>query len=252
MNRRRLALGGLVVVLVLSGCAGSTQVSEEDLSGDAEYDWETSETVAVEVSDASYRTVVNLTNASTLEVFQRDALGGDGAVRISALQFRYPNGTVVNASEGNLSATLEAERTQISLPAEAGKVGYTAERVGNEFALPVFAEGSYSVRLPPSTRVGVPILSHADPGGYETSVTNDRMTLQWDSLSDGGISVRYYLQRDLWIFGGIAVVSVTLGVGGLVYYLRQIRDLEEKREELGLDVDYEDDPTDDGPPPGMR
>lgn len=252
MNRRRLALGGLVVVLVLSGCAGSTQVSEEDLSGDAEYDWETSETVAVEVSDASYRTVVNLTNASTLEVFQRDALGGDGAVRISALQFRYPNGTVVNASEGNLSATLEAERTQISLPAEAGKVGYTAERVGNEFALPVFAEGSYSVRLPPSTRVGVPILSHADPGGYETSVANDRMTLQWDSLSDGGISVRYYLQRDLWIFGGIAVVSVTLGVGGLVYYLRQIRDLEEKREELGLDVDYEDDPTDDGPPPGMR
>ena len=252
MNRRRLALGGLVVVLVLSGCAGSTQVSEEDLSGDAEYDWETSETVAVEVSDASYRTVVNLTNSSTLEVFQRDALGGDGAVRISALQFRYPNGTVVNASEGNLSATLEAERTQISLPAEAGKVGYTAERVGNEFALPVFTEGSYSVRLPPSTRVGVPVLSHADPGGYETSVANDRMTLQWDGLSDGGISVRYYLQRDLWIFGGIAVVSVTLGVGGLVYYLRQIRDLEEKREELGLDVDYEDDPTDDGPPPGMR
>ncbi|MEF8908480.1 MAG: DUF5803 family protein, partial [Haloarculaceae archaeon] len=64
--------------------------------------------------------------------------------------------------------------------------------------------------------------------------------------------VRYYLQRDLWIFGGIAVVSVTLGIGGLVYYLRQIRQLEEKREELGLDVDYEDDPTDDGPPPGMR
>ena len=252
MNRRRLALGGLLVVLVLSGCAGSTEVSEEDLSGDAEYDWETDATVAVEVSDVSYRTVVNLTNSSTVEVFQRDALGGDGAVQISALQFQYPNGTVVNATEGNLSATLEAERTQITLPAETGKVGYTAERVGNEFALPVFAEGSYSVTLPPSTRVGVPVLSHADPGGYRTSVANDRMTLQWDTLSDGGISVRYYLQRDLWIFGGIAVISVTLGTGGLVYYLRQIRQLEEKREELGLDVDYEDDPTDDGPPPGMR
>ena len=252
MNRRTLALGGLLALLVLSGCAGSTQVSEEDLSADAEYDWETNATVAVDVSDASYQTVVNLTNTSTLEIYQRSALGGDGAVRISALQFRYPNGTVVNASEGNLSATLEAERTQINLPAEAGKVGYTAERVGNQFTLPVFAEGSYSVRLPPSTRVGVPILSHADPGGYETSVADDRMTLRWNDLSEGAISVRYYLQRDLWIFGGIAVISVTLGVGGLVYYLRQIRQLEKKREELGLDVDYEDDPTDDGPPPGMR
>jgi len=252
MNRRRLALGGLLVLVVLSGCAGSTQVSEEDLSGDAEYSWETDAAVAVDVSDASYQTVVNLTNTSTLELYQRDALGGDGSVRISALQFRYPNGTVVNATEGNLSATLEAERTRIDLPAEAGKVGYTAERVGNQFTLPVFADGSYSVRLPPSTRVGVPLLSHADPGGFETSVADNRMTLRWDTLSDGSISVRYYLQRDLWIFGGVAVVSVTLGVGGLAYYLRQIRQLEEKREELGLDIDYEDDPTDDGPPPGMR
>lgn len=251
MNRRRLALGGLLVLVVLSGCAGSTEVSEEDLSADAEYDWGTNATVAVDVSDASYRTVVNLTNTSTVEIYQRDALGGDGSVRISALQFQYPNGTVVNATEGNLSATLEAERTQITVPAEAGKVGYTAERVGNVFTLPVFTEGSYSVRLPPSTRVGVPILSHGDPGGYETSVADDRMTLQWDGLSEGAISVRYYLQRDLWIFGGIAVISVTLGLGGLVYYLRQIRQLEKRREELGLDVDYEDDPTDDGPPPGM-
>ena len=251
MNRRTLALGGLLVLVVLSGCAGSTEVSEEDLSADADYEWDTNATVAVEVSDASYQTVVNLTNSTTLEIYQRDALGGDGSVRISALQFRYPNGTVVNASEGNLSATLEAERTQINVPAEAGEVGYTAERVGNEFTLPVFTGGSYSVRLPPSTRVGVPILSHADPGGYETSVADDRMTLQWDELSEGAISVRYYLQRDLWIFGGIAVISVTLAVGGLVYYLRQIRELEQKREELGLDVDYEDDPTDDGPPPGM-
>lgn len=251
MNRRTLALGGLLVLVVLSGCAGSTQVPEEDLSADAEYGWDTNATVAVDVSDASYQTVVNLTNTSTLEIYQRSALGGDGAVRISALQFRYPNGTVVNASEGNLSATLEAERTQISVPTETGKVAYTAERVGNQFTLPVFTGGSYSVRLPPSTRVGVPILSHADPGGYETSVANDRMTLRWDSLSEGAISVRYYLQRDLWIFGGITVVSVTLGIGGLVYYLRQIRQLEKRREELGLDVDYEDDPTDDGPPPGM-
>jgi hypothetical protein len=41
-------------------------------------------------------------------------------------------------------------------------------------------------------------------------------------------------------------------VGGLYYY-RQIRSLRQQREEIGLDVETEDDDLgDDGPPPGMR
>jgi hypothetical protein len=252
MNRRRLALAGLLVLVVLSGCTGTGEIPEEDLAASADYDWERNATVALDLEPRQYSAVVTVTNRSTVEFYRQDALGSQRSVGISALQFRYRNGTVVNATEANLSATREGDRTVIGLPAEAGKVGFTASRVSTQFSMPVFADGSYAVRLPPGTRIGVPILSQASPGGYETSVSEGRMTVRWTDLEDGTLSVRYYLQRDLWIFGGVVAIAVGLGVGGTFYYLRQIRRLEEQREELGLDVDREDDPTDDGPPPGMR
>jgi len=53
------------------------------------------------------------------------------------------------------------------------------------------------------------------------------------------------------VLGGIVAVLGIVLVAGLIYYLRQIRELERRREEMGLDVDTEDDEFDDGPPPGM-
>jgi hypothetical protein len=137
------------------------------------------------------------------------------------------------------------------LPAEAGKVGYTARRSGKQFSSPVFLQGSHEITLPPGARIGIPLLSQAGPGGYNTSVTDNRMTVQWGNLTRGSLSVRYYLQRDLLLFTGLVVFVVVVGAGGTLYYLRQIRRLEATREEMGIDVDYEDDPRDDGPPPGM-
>jgi len=253
MNRRHLALCGLVALVALSGCLGGGDISEEDLNAEAEYDWDTDTTVAVDLSRSSYTTVVNATNRSTLAVYERDALGTENPVQLSALQFRYPNGTVVNASEGNLSATLTNDRTEIGLPAEEGQVAYTAERTGKSFSTPAYVEGSYSVRLPENSRIGIPLLSAASPGGYATSVDDaDRMVVTWEGIESSTVSVRYYLQRDVWLFGGLVAVAFSVGLGGLLYYVRQIRRLEDQRKELGLDVDYEDDPTDEGPPPGMR
>jgi hypothetical protein len=131
-------------------------------------------------------------------------------------------------------------------------VGYTASRSGKSFASPVFSEGSYEMTLPPGARVGLPLLSQASPGGYEATVTDGRQTLRWAELDGGGVRVRYYLQRDLLLFGGLFAIVASVGLGGALYYLRQIRRLEDQREEMGIDVDYEDDDFGDGPPPGMR
>jgi uncharacterized protein HemX len=48
--------------------------------------------------------------------------------------------------------------------------------------------------------------------------------------------VSYYLARDLWIFGGVLALFLLVGIGGVAYYLLQIRQLERQREETGLDM----------------
>jgi hypothetical protein len=253
MRRRTLALGGLALLALLAGCGlGPSEIPEDRLSGNASYEWEADANVSFDIARSNYQTVVGVTNTSELRVFTRDALGTEAPVQLSALQFRFPNGTVVDASHANLSASLASSRTRITLPAEQGQVGYTASRSGKSFASPVFSEGSYEMTLPPGARVGLPLLSQASPGGYEATVTDGRQTLRWAELDGGGVRVRYYLQRDLLLFGGLFAIVASVGLGGALYYLRQIRRLEDQREEMGIDVDYEDDDFGDGPPPGMR
>lgn len=253
MNRRVLAGLALVAVLLLAGCFGPSEISEEELTGDASYDWETNATTTFNLSRSSYSTVVEIQNRTELAVWRRDRLGTDNPVDLQALQFRFENGTVVNATHGNLSATRTGDNTVIALPAENGTVAYTASRSGKRFSAPVFVEGSYELLLPPSARVGVPLLSQASPGGYATSVSEDRMTIRWNEISDGTVTVRYYLQRDLLLFGGLAALVLFVGGGGTVYYLWQLRTLEERRRQMGGDIeDGDDDFGDDGPPPGMR
>ena len=252
MNRRTLAGLALVAALLLAGCSGASEIPEEDLTGEASYDWETDTAVTFNLSRSSYTTVVAVQNQTNLTVWERDELGSESPVDLEALRFRFENGTVVNATHGSLSATRTQDNTVVSLPAETGAVAYTAGRTGKRFSSPAFIEGSYAVVLPSSARVGVPLLSQASPGGRSTSVSDGRMTVRWNDLSDGALSVRYYLQRDLLLFGGLVAVVVLVGGGGAVYYLREIRTLEAQREELGVDIDYDDDPGDDGPPPGMR
>jgi nitrate reductase gamma subunit len=55
------------------------------------------------------------------------------------------------------------------------------------------------------------------------------------------VSVRYYLQRDLYIFGGLLGLIIVVGIGGLLYRRRQIERLRKQRTEMGLDVDTDDD-----------
>jgi len=142
----------------------------------------------------------------------------------------------------------------VTLPQAGGQLGFTANRPkAKEFSTPTFVDGSHSVEvtLPPGARVGVPLLSQVRPGASDKRVEDNRMTVRWNDTGSS-IHLRFYLARDLLIFGGIAGVLALVGIGGAVYYFRQIKVLERRREEIAPDVDTEDDDLDDGgPPPGM-
>lgn len=252
-ERRLLALGGLLCLALTAGCFGPSEIPESDLRGEnVTYDWETDAEAAYTLSRSSYQAVYNASNRTTLSIHDRDALGVESPVRIGSLQFRFTNGTIVNATHANLSATIAQRRTTIGLPARHGQVAYTADRSGKQFSTPVAVEGPQAVTLPPGARVGAPVLSQVSPGNYSTAVADDRMTVRWANVTDGALTVHYYLQRDLVLFSLLLLVTLSLAVGGSLYYVRQIRRLEARREAIAPDVDQdEDDPRDRGPPPGM-
>jgi len=258
MRRRHLLLGTLVLLAVLSGCVsllGPGEPDPEQLNASADYDWDTDVDAAITVEKNSFQGVYNVSNATELEAYQQDALGQEEHLEVSAIQYRYPNGTVVNASHDGLSVEQTRERTIISVPNQSGGyVGFTAPRQGKRFSLPVYVEGPTNLTLPPGARVGVPLLSQVRPQADDRQVRDDRMTLTYENVTRQSISVRYYLQRDLLIFGSIFGGAILFGVGGAVYYLRQIRTLKRRREETAIDIDTDgdDDPRDRGPPPGMK
>jgi hypothetical protein len=260
MNRRLVVAVGLLALLVgTAGCTsllGSGGPSEEDLSENATYDWDTNATATYNVSRSQYTTVITVENRSHLVVYRTDELGTDEPLEPRALQFRFPNGTVVRADHPGLDAQNEGQRTNLTLPQAGGQVAFSSSRPNaKRFAIPVFIEQPHSaeVIMPPRARVGIPLLSKVNPGQYSTDVENNRMTVHWERVERGPMVVRYYLARDILIFGSIAALLSVAGVVGALYYYRQIKQLEKQREEVGLDVETEDDDLDDGgPPPGMR
>lgn len=255
MNRR-IVLGvvALAALVTLAGCSvlGPGEPDAEALGKDVTYDWSTEANATIDVNDTRYQAIYRVENRSTIDLYNRDALGTEHPLDIEGLKFRFSNGTIRNLTADDVE--LSRQRMTVSFPGEnvTGKVAFSAPRNGKSFGLPTFVTGSYDVTLPVSARVAVPILAQVSPGGYETSVANDRVTLSWTDVQSRSVSIRWYLQRDLWLFGGLVILALLLGGGGALYYLRQIRELESRREDVGLDVDTGDDVGDDGPPPGMR
>ncbi|WP_122091362.1 DUF5803 family protein [Halalkalicoccus subterraneus] len=249
MNRRLLAFASLVALVAVAGCTGFGSVtSEEGLGEDAEYDWGTDADATINVTDGEYKAVYALENRSTIRLYEATRYGDDNPIDVRAVQFRYPNGTVVGAEE------IEVEETRsevtVHLPTEGGQFAFTSDSRSRNLATDTFVEGSYEVILPPGYRVDNFVLANVRPGGYETELVDDQVHIRWDEVETDTISVRYYMERDVYLFGGLIVVaSIGAAIAG-TYVYRQMQELKRKREEAGLDVNIEDD--DNGPPPGMR
>ncbi|MFC7045440.1 DUF5803 family protein [Halobacteriaceae archaeon GCM10025711] len=247
MSRRRLLVGlALLAALVaLAGCTGGT-VDEQALAENATYDWNTSADATFDVGgDRSYQAVYTVDGQEEIAVYFEDGFTGKQPVPISALKFRYPNGTVANASAMEVSET--NDEVVIGLPSDQGQVAYTTRTDTKSFRTPALVNGTYEVVLPPGMRVGVPILSDVKPGGYEAAVEADGRThVRWDQIEEGDVVVRYYLQRDLYLFGGGIAALALIAVAGLVYFRLQIRRLERQRADAGLDLEESDDSDDSG------
>jgi hypothetical protein len=273
-SRRLLALALLALLAASAGCnvLGPGPVDRDALSEDATYDWNRSVDASIDVSTNSYTAVYNVSAKSTgdegtIELYQRDTLGTDIPLEVSALQFRFENGTRVRYEDGQqilvypngttkstdtLGLEKTRQRTIVTLPADEGKLAYTVDKVGKQVSTPTFVEGSYEMRLPENARVGVPLLAQVQPTQATTTLEDGRVLLTWDDVTRSPVVlVRWYLERDLLIFSAILLIGIGLALVGGTYYWLQIKETVRTREDVGLDVDTGDDDRR-RPPPGMR
>lgn len=255
-GRRLLAALAVLGMFALSGCLGQfgAGISEDALAEDAEYDWDSNATVSVSLEEggilggSTYRAVY-AGNDTTIRL-STQGLTRSHAVDIRAVQFRYPNGTVVGHESIGVSQT--ARETTIRLPARGGQFAFSGDRRSQEVHIPAFDSGRYAVVLPPGHEVGDLLLSDVLPRGYETRNAGDRTRVVWSDVSgDQAVLVRHYSGLDWTIFYSLVTVLGAAGLVGYAYFTREIREIRRRREAHGLDVDVEEDDDRERPPPGM-
>lgn len=252
--RRRLLAGLAVCLLALTaGCAGlggGIGAERLDERPPEPYDWNTSANATITVhGGGAYQAVYNLTNTTELEVYRR-GLGNDRPLSVRAVRYRYPNGSVINGSK--LTVYVRGNHRVIEVPNGSGMLAFTGSSRPKEFGTPAFLKGSYELILPPGHRVESFLFGEVNPPNYETTIDDrGRLHVTWEQV-DRGVYVRYYLVRDVIAFRGAVAVLTVVGAIGMLYYYRKVQELKEKRRELGLDVDTDDDFGNGGPPPGMK
>jgi hypothetical protein len=273
MNRRLLAALAFVVVFGLAGCTTIFGTNVDDpsaLSEDADYDYDTEYDGFVTINRNNYTAVYNVSakvtgDNETIELWRTNALTVERPLEISALQFRYPNGTTLRYVDGEavrvhddgsteptdaLAVDNTRRRTIVELPAEEGQLAFTTPKTGKQITIYPPVHGSYEIALPPDTDAAIPILSRTRPSNDDRREVGNRVHLQWESVETPVITVRWYLDRDLWLFGGLAGIAGVIGIIGAVYYYRQIKNAEKRRKQEGFEIG-ESERDNDGPPPGM-
>lgn len=231
--RRLLAVLALAGLIGLAGCMGGGVIDEAALAEPASYEWNTSADASVNVTDGQYHAVLSMDKQTNVSLFGPGEFGGEAPLRVQAVQYRYPNGTIVNASA--IEVTEVGDRTVITVPTAGGHLAYTAQVRSGDLFLPVVVNGSYAVTLPPGSSVGAPIIGGATPGGYDVDRSDDRLTLRWENPDRELITVDYYQERNLYIFAALLGVTGLFAGAGFLYFRAQIRALAARRGEVGPD-----------------
>lgn len=272
MDRRLLVAAGLLALVALAGCTtlfGDDVEDPEALSQDAEYDFDTDGAAYVEINRENYTAVYDVSERvneePVIRLYRTDRLAVERPLPVYGLQFRHPNGTVDRYVDGNatrvygdgstertdaLAVRSTRDRTVVELPAEEGHLAFTTPKTGKRVAIHTPVHGSYEVALPPNTDASLPLLSQVRPANDDREERGDRVHLQWEEVETSVVIVRWYLDRDLWLFGGLTAVAALAGAVGAGYYYLQIQRAKARRQEEGLDVDDDDDRR--RPPPGMQ
>jgi len=239
--RRTLGVLVLCGFLLAAGCAapGSGGVDESDLAEDVDHDWNTTADATVVPDKNRYRAVFHASGAESIELYRPRRLSNREAVDPNGLDFRYPNGTVVNLTKSHVNRSGGA--TVVRFPAPNGSIAFAASRQGKSVRIPTAVNGSYEVVLPPGGRVRYPFLGRVVPRADETwADAAGRVHVRWEAPDRDTIAVEYYLERDLLILGGIVAVAAVALLGGGVYYAVVIRRLRRRRDEVALDVETGD------------
>lgn len=237
MNRRTIGMVAVLVLVVLAGCSafGPGEVNRERLGADASYTWDTRANVTFTLEQTQYKAVYRIENQSTFEIYRFHRLNNRRPVDPAGVRFRYPNGNIVGPDQ------MEFEKTQsgtvITLPAKDGKLAMSLPKNGKRIRAPAVLEGDYEVILPENARVGIPMLGRVVPRGYERTMVDGQVHLYWESVQGDRVVVRYYLVRDLYLFGGLLALSTVILIGGVAFFWLQLKTLQERREEVALDGD---------------
>ena len=248
MNRRLgLAIIAVLTLTVTAGCldyvTGGGEISDDvlDAEPDAAYDWETDRNVTLTLDTGSqFRGVYNVSADQRLRLYQPTSIGQEGPLDISAVRFRYDNGTVISGTElrdrGEIDQT--PDEVYVTVPAD-GRLAFTAGATPRRLTLPVYVQGSYEVILPEGSRMDFFLFSNTVPAGATTERVDNRVRVTWENVESSSILVQYYQNNDLTIFGAIIGILSAIAVGGLYYYRRQIDRLHATRVEMGLDDEDE-------------
>ncbi|MFB6072753.1 MAG: DUF5803 family protein [Halobacterium sp.] len=234
--RKLLVALGVLALAVSAGCLGTGGgPTQQQLERNATYDWSKDTDVAIDVSGGQYTLVATVDGQRKVKFSRSGGFGGRNPLRIGAVKFRYPNGTTVGADA--ISVSTRNSRTVVELPAANGTFAYTANAGGRSVTIPVAFDGSHELVLPLGMRTSFPVFGVVEPAGYSKTIEDNRVHVRWESLDGGVIDTKFYLQRDLYLFGGVAGVLALAAVAGVVYYRLRIRRLEDEREQAGLDVE---------------
>ncbi len=250
----------MVAVALLTMGAGCTGffggISDEQLDREQNYsDLRDSDAdVAMELSSGNvinsgeFRAVYDLNGTEELSL-HRSTIYRDEPLQIHSVRYWYPNGTEVTGSELEVSQGRSA--TTVAVPDENGTLAFSGEAGRKTFRLPAYVDGSYEVTLPENHRTTNFLFGDVSPNGAEREIVDGQERLYWEEIeADRTISLRYYLARDIPVFLGLIGIAVLLGGIGIGYYYRQVKRLQEQREQFGIDVDADDD-SDGGGPPGL-